>query len=81
MKFRYIGDSDNPPGDTTAYGVSFPAGEIVDVSHLPEWQQEKLAGNWHFELVGGKKRGRPRKSIETLSDDELEALTAPDEAK
>lgn len=80
MQFKYIGDDDNPPVEIEAYGVTFPAGEAVDVSHLPEWQQAKLAGNWHFEAVG-KKRGRKPKeqSVENLSDDDLEALTAPDE--
>ena len=79
MKFKYVGDDHNPIAETIAYGVTFPVNEAVDVSHLPEWQQEKLAGNWHFELVGGKKRGRKPKPVELMTDDELDALTMPDE--
>lgn len=69
MKFKYVGDEHNPPTEIVAYGVAFPVGEAVDVSHLPEWQQDKIAGNWHFEQIeGAKKRGRPRK--DATSQDE-----------
>lgn len=77
MQYKYIGDDDNPATEITMFGVLFPAGEAVDCSHLPAELQAKLAGNWHFEAVG-KKRGRKPKTIEDVTDDELEALTAPD---
>lgn len=44
MKVQFNG----PEAETTAYGVTFQAGELVDISDLDPAFQAKLAGNPTF---------------------------------
>lgn len=37
---------------TTIYGVTFPMGAEVDVTHLSETQKRKLLNNSHFRVAG-----------------------------
>ncbi len=50
MRATFTGDP-NHPEETRGiemFGVVFPHGEPVDVSHLSDVQKRKLAGNRHF---------------------------------
>lgn len=78
MRFRFTGD---PRGETprsiTAFGISFPAGEAVEV--LDERVAAKLRGNSHFaEEAGDAAPGQPttiHEAIDALTDKaQLEAF-------
>jgi len=63
MQAKWKGE-ENGNSVAAVFGVSFRAGEWMDVSHLPADQIKKLSGNKYFELEGEAKRkpGRPPKA-------------------
>lgn len=73
MRATFIGDPNSPGEERSSvdmFGVSFPLGQSVDVSHLSDAQRRKLAGNRHFTtdtappnpdpIVAAVKRGKKR---------------------
>ena len=72
MKIKFIGNPQNEK-DTAkvceTMGKVFVLGQEVDISDLPEAQRKKLAGNHHFEVVGGVKRGRKPKETEETGEE------------
>jgi len=89
MKLRYLGDPNERAAGIAAttpviqaYGVTFVgpyfdrAAEVVDVSHLPQWQQEKLARNNHFEVVEAGPEPLPEGTVIDEGDPEEAAAVA-----
>lgn len=62
-----------PGGDMVCevFGLTFPAGQAVNIDVLPFEQQSKLANNQMFNVSGLKKPVRPTPSAaESKADDE-----------
>lgn len=57
-------DDDKETEGTTVFGVEFPRGQKVDISHLPPAQQAKLAGNATFAVEGKPKATGPGPSAQ-----------------